>query len=207
MLCERARPPAAAPAAARKPVHSRCHGVERVDEFAWLRAENWQAVMRDPRLLDPQIRGYLEAENAYAEASLADAAALQDTLFAEMKGRIKEDEFDRSPTPDGPFAYYVRYRAGGQHPLVLAGPRAGAERSRCCSMATTLRRASPSFSSEARPRSPDQRRLAWAGDEMGSEFFTARVRDLEDARDLTDEVPEVSGSVVSDPRIRRPSIM
>ncbi len=55
------------------------------DEFARLRADNWQAVMRDPRLLDPEIRGYLEAENAYADAALADTSALQDTLFAEMK--------------------------------------------------------------------------------------------------------------------------
>ncbi len=77
-------------------MRSVAHGVERVDEFAWLRAANWQEVMRDPQLLDPDIRAYLEAENAYADAALADTAALQDTLFAEMKGRIKEDDSTRS---------------------------------------------------------------------------------------------------------------
>jgi oligopeptidase B len=41
---------------------------------------------------------------------------LQETLFAEMKGRIKEDD-SSAPDPDGPYAYYVRYRKGGQHPL------------------------------------------------------------------------------------------
>ena len=50
------------------------HGVELVDEYAWLRADNWQEVMRDPEALDPQIRAYLEAENAYTEAALADTA-------------------------------------------------------------------------------------------------------------------------------------
>ena len=65
-----------------------------VDDFAWLRAANWQEVMRDPLKLDPAIRAYLEAENDYAGRILAGTTALQDTLFAEMKGRIKEDDFD-----------------------------------------------------------------------------------------------------------------
>src|SRR5262245_52021558 len=58
------------------------HGVELVDEYAWLRAENWQEVMRDPTLLDQEIRAYLEAENAYCEAALADTVALQKALYA-----------------------------------------------------------------------------------------------------------------------------
>jgi len=68
------------------------HGVARVDDYAWLRAANWQAVMRDPSLLDPSIRAHLEAENAYAKAIMADTEDLQARLFAEMKGRIKEDD-------------------------------------------------------------------------------------------------------------------
>ena len=47
------------------------HGVNRVDDFAWLRAANWQEVMRDPGKLDPAIRAYLEAENRYADRVLA----------------------------------------------------------------------------------------------------------------------------------------
>ncbi len=49
--------------------------------------------MRDPSVLAPEIRGYLEAENAYTKAALGHTEALQQTLFAEMKGRIKEDDF------------------------------------------------------------------------------------------------------------------
>src|SRR5262252_10542425 len=84
--------PAARPQARREPMRSTWHGVDRVDDFAWLRAANWQEVMRDPGKLDPAIRAYLEAENRYADRVLADTAALQDALFAEMKGRIKEDD-------------------------------------------------------------------------------------------------------------------
>ena len=78
------------------------HGVELVDEYGWLRANNWQEVMRDPELLDQQIRSYLEAENAYTEGILADTQPLQKTLYAEMRARIKEDDAS-VPQPHGPF--------------------------------------------------------------------------------------------------------
>src|SRR5215472_3062550 len=103
----------------------RRHGVTLTDEYAWLKAPNWQAVMRDPAVLDPAIRAYLEAENAHADAALARTRALQDELFAEMKGRIKEDD-SSVPAPDGAYAYFRRYREGGQHPLICRMPRDGA---------------------------------------------------------------------------------
>src|SRR5215207_7571401 len=52
------------------------------------------------------------------------AANLQEALFAEMKGRIKEDD-SSVPAPDGPYAYYLRYRQGGQHPVICRQDRAG----------------------------------------------------------------------------------
>src|SRR3954449_4434377 len=100
---------AAPPQAERQPTQSTRHGVTRTDDFAWLRAANWQEVMRDPGKLDPAIRAYLEAENRYADHVLADTVGLQEALFAEMKGRIKEDD-SSVPAPDGPYAYSLRYR-------------------------------------------------------------------------------------------------
>ena len=55
-------------------------------------------------MLDPAIRAHLDAENAYQSVLMADTEALRDTLFAEMKGRIKEDD-SSVPMKDGPFAY------------------------------------------------------------------------------------------------------
>src|SRR5436853_7844972 len=90
-----------APSAERRATVSTWHGIAVTDDYAWLRAENWREVMRDPSVLDPKIRAYLEAENAYTNAALAHTEALQATLFAEMKGRIKEDD-SSVPRPDGP---------------------------------------------------------------------------------------------------------
>src|SRR3981081_4639947 len=94
-----ARPPVE-PQAEQRPFERRLHVVRLVDEYAWLKAENWREVMRDPFQLDPAIRAYLQAENDYCERALADTKTLQETLFAEMKGRIKQDDSSVS-VPDG----------------------------------------------------------------------------------------------------------
>jgi oligopeptidase B len=104
--------PPAEPQAEQRPLERTLHDLRLIDEYAWLKAENWPEVMRDPFQLDPAIRAYLQAENDYCERALADAKSLQETLFAEMKGRIKEDD-SSAPDPDGPYVYYVRYRKGG----------------------------------------------------------------------------------------------
>jgi len=65
------------PAAGIRPARDLHHGIERVDNYAWLRAKNWQEVMRDPDTLAADIRAYLEAENAYTAHAMADTEALQ----------------------------------------------------------------------------------------------------------------------------------
>ena len=105
------------PVAPRKPVTRTLHGRSRTDDYAWLKDENWQQVMRDPAVLRADVRAYLEAENAYTEASMAPAEALRAALFDEFRGRIKEDD-SSVPAKDGAWEYYERYREGGQHPVV-----------------------------------------------------------------------------------------
>ena len=68
------------PRAQQRPFVQTVQGVSLSDEFAWLKAANWQEVMRDPEKLDPAIRAYLQAENDYCERALGDTAALQTTL-------------------------------------------------------------------------------------------------------------------------------
>ena len=60
----------AAPVAEQRPASDTHHGMTRTDNYAWLRADNWQEVMRDPTVLPADIRDYLEAENAYTEAAV-----------------------------------------------------------------------------------------------------------------------------------------
>ena len=181
------------------------HGVTLDDEFAWLKAANWQEVVRDPEKLDPAIRAYLQAENDYCEHALGDTAVLQATLFAEMKGRVKEDD-STVPEPDGPFAYYLRYRKDGQHPLLCREPRDsslsasvpadGGAGEQLLLDGDALAQGKPFFRLGDTQHSPDHRLFAWLADEAGSELYTARVRVIESGADIADIVPDVAGAVL-----------
>lgn len=182
------------PRAERRPKVSTWHGTALTDDYAWLRAENWREVMRDPSLLDPKIRAYLTEENAYTKAALGHTEALQQTLFAEMKGRIKEND-STVPSPDGPQSYYVRYREGGQHPILCRQPRdSGAETVLLDGDALAAGKAY--FHLGGTEHSPDHRLLAWSADEKGSEFYELRIRDVTAGGDLPDLIPDVSDSPV-----------
>ena len=102
------------PTATKRPNTITQIGRVRHDDYAWLKDENWRKVMDDPSLLDKDIRTHLEAENAYTGAFMAGTKDLQAKIFAEMKGRIKDDD-SSVPSPDGPWAYAHRYRPGDQH--------------------------------------------------------------------------------------------
>ncbi len=184
----------APPRAARKPVAQTLHGVKLVDDYAWLRAANWQEVMRDPSVLDGEIRAYLEAENAYTKAALADTEALQQALFVEMKARIKEDD-SAVPAPDGPWAYYTRFVTGAQYLRVCRRPRNGGEEQ--VLLDGNLEAAGkPYWSLGAGAHTQDHKLYAYAVDDKGSELHTIRIRDLATGRDLADEIPEAGASMV-----------
>jgi oligopeptidase B len=182
------------PRAERKPTTSAWHDTTVDDDFAWLRADNWQEVMRDPAKLDPAIRAYLQAENDYADRALADTTKLQEVLFREMKGRIKEDD-SSVPSPDGPYAYYLRYREGGQHPVICRQKRSG-DADQVLLDGDELAHGKAYFHLGGTRHSPDHNLLAWPCDEAGSEFFTVRIRDVRSDADLADVVPDCDGSVV-----------
>lgn len=181
------------PAALRRDHVQTIHGVALHDPYFWLKAQNWQAVLKDPAVLPGDIRDLLEAENAYAAAMLASTEALQQQLVAEMRGRIREDDA-QPPLPDGPFAYYERYRTGGEHPIVCRRPRGGGDEQVLLD-GDRQGEGLAFFSLSDTAHSPDHRLLAWAADTAGSEYHTIRVRDLATGVD-SDAVPDTTGHVV-----------
>jgi oligopeptidase B len=169
------------------------HGITLQDSFNWLRAANWQEVMRDPSALDPEIRAYLEAENAFATAALADTEALQQTLFEEMKARLKPD--DRTvPSPDGPWAYFSSFAAGGQYPRLCRRPRAGGDEAILID-GNAEAAGKTYWDLGAASHSPDHTLVAFSTDDKGSELYTIRIRDLASGRNLSDEIPDTRGDV------------
>jgi oligopeptidase B len=183
-----------APSAPRRPHSFTTHGITVVDDYAWLKDPDWQEVLRDPDILDPDIRSYLEAENGYTESLLGHTAGLQKTLVAEMRGRIKEDD-SSVPSPDGPYAYMSKFREGGQHQLIGRSPRDGGE-IQIVLDGDQLAADEEYFKFGGSRHSPDHALVAWSADLKGSEYFSVRVRNWADGADRDDLVEETDGSVV-----------
>jgi oligopeptidase B len=173
-------------------------GRVRVDDYAWMKDDNWQQVLRDPKTLRADVREALNAENAYTQALLAPTEALQAEMFAEMKGRIKEDD-SSVPSPDGPWDYYVRYELGAQHPVHGRRPRGQADGEQVLLDEEALSKDKPFFQIGAASHSPDHTLYAWAADEQGSEYYTIRVTDLATGETLGEPAESAYGSLVFSP--------
>ena len=101
---------APAPRAKVSPTRHEIHGVVRVDDYHWLRDRG-----------DPAVTAYLEAENAYTRAVMAPTEALQETLFAEIKGRVRQTDMS-VPYREGGHLYYTRYEDGREYPIHCRRP-------------------------------------------------------------------------------------
>ena len=187
------------PAAAKKPVTDTRHGITRTDDYAWLRADNWQQMFKDTSILDPEIRSYLEAENAYMEAAMADTKALQSQLFAEMKGRIKEDD-SSIPMKDGPFAYGSAFVTGGEQPRYFRIPRDGNPKDEAIRdlLLDGDKEAvgKDYFRLSGIDHTTDHAFGIWGYDDKGSEYYTLRIRDLGTKQDLDDVLENTAGGGV-----------
>lgn len=184
------------PKAKQIPYSEQHHGFTREDPYAWLRAQNWQEVFKDPTRLDGDIRAHLDAENAYQTEQMADTSDLQKQLFAEMKGRIKEDD-SSVPVKHGPFAYGVSYVTGGQQPRYFRTAREGGEETVYLD-GDVLAEGKDYFNLGSVQHSPDHTKCVWTYDDKGSEYYTARLRDLTTLVDADEIVENTAGHVVWD---------
>ncbi|MEM7226851.1 MAG: S9 family peptidase [Pseudomonadota bacterium] len=164
------------------------------DPYGWLRDNNWQAVLREPDLLDPEIRAYLEAENAYTKAAMAPQDALKEEIFEELKARIKPDDAS-VPKPDGAYAYYLRFETGGQHPIFCRKATGEAGEEEVLFNGDAESQGHPFFDIAACSHSPDHRYLATAVDTTGSEYYSLRVKDLASGALLEEQIERAHGSL------------
>src|SRR5436190_10028604 len=189
------------PVAPRVPHRIEQLGRVRVDDYAWMKDDDWQQVLRDPKVLRADVRQHLDAENAYTKAMLAETEALQAQMFAEMKGRIKEDD-SSVPAPDGPWDYYVRYDLGAQHPVHGRRPRGALEGEQVLLDEEAGAKGKAYFNVAAARHSPDHGLFAWAADEQGSEYYQIHVRDLATGEAVAVPIESAYGSFCFSPDSR-----
>ena len=94
-----------APLAQKKPFPMTIHNHTRVDDYYWLNNRE-----------NPEVIDYLNAENTYTEKVMAPIASQKESLFEEMKARIKEKD-ESVPYKDGSYFYYSKYVEGGEYPV------------------------------------------------------------------------------------------
>jgi|JI7StandDraft_1071085.scaffolds.fasta_scaffold04013_5 oligopeptidase B len=181
----------AEPPKARRDEHAVIEQLERSrrDPYAWLKDDNWREVMRDPSRLRSDIRQHLEAENAFTRTMLEQpTAALQDKLFEEMRGRINEKD-STVPAIDGEWAYYRRFREGGEYPLFARRPAANAFDTNAAHEQLLLdgdamAKDCDYWDIRKVSHSPDHRLLAYAIDDKGSEFYSLHIVDIATGKEL-----------------------
>lgn len=182
------------PVAPQHPHATTHHGITRNDPYHWLRAANWQQVFEDPDTLPADIRAYLEAENAWVKAGFEEPkAALIETIYKEIRGRIKEDD-SGIPSKDGPFAYNERMEEGKQYPVLVRTPREGGPED--ILLDCNLEAGDGYFGFGGGDHDPSHRFLAWSADRQGSEFYTLHIRDLSTGKDTGETLENIAGGGV-----------
>lgn len=194
--------PVVAPVANKIPKRIEQLGRVRVDDYAWMKDDNWQKVLRDPTLIKPEVKAHLTAENAYVKAMLASTEPLQKAMFEEMKGRIKEDDAS-VPAPDGPFEYYSRFNIGGQHPIFARRPKGAlggkTDGEEILLDADALAKGKAYSQVSAADHSPDHKLFAYAEDAQGSEVHHIYVKDLATGEILKEPIESSTGDFVWSP--------
>lgn len=158
------------------------HGITMSDPYHWLKDQSY------PTIDDADVLDYLKAENAWFEARMARHKPLVETLFEEMKGRIKEDD-STVPQKDGDWLYWSEFEEGAQYRKHYRRPVAGGEPQLILDE-NALAEGHEYFRLGAMSVSRNGRYLAYSTDTSGAERFTARIKDLATGELLADEIPE-----------------
>jgi oligopeptidase B len=164
------------PHAQQRPYSYERHGVTIEDPWHWLRDPKY------PEVGDPDVRAYLEAENAYFDGWKSQHQGLLDQLFEEMKGRIKEDD-SSVPIRDGDYLYWWAFEPGAQYRTWYRKSVAGGE-DQVLFDEPVEAEGRDYFRLGALEVSPDGKLLATLADYDGSERFELRIRDTATGKDI-----------------------
>jgi oligopeptidase B len=164
------------------------HGTALIDDYAWLRDKQ-----------NPEVTSYLEAENAYAEASMAPLAGLRNALYQEMLSHMKQTDVS-VPFRDGDWWYQTRTEEGLQYAIhcrragTASGPSSDAAEQIILD-GNELAKGNAFFAIGATDLTSDGRWLAYTTDTTGFRQYTLHIKDLEASETLAGKVERV-GSVV-----------
>ncbi len=169
-----------APIVAEKPHEITIHNDTRVDNYFWLNQRE-----------DPEVLAYLEAENAYLEKVMAPLADMKESLFQEMKSRIKEED-ESVPYEDGNYLYYSKYVEGGEYP-VFCRKKIGTDGEEILLDGNEMGKGQSYFEIGGMEVSDDETLLAFSTDTIGRRNYTLQIKNLVTGQILKDSISNTEG--------------
>lgn len=157
------------------------HGHQRQDPFYWLNERE-----------NPEVITYLEAENAYTKAMMANTEPLQETLFKEIKGRIKEDDSSVPYFLNGYF-YYTRFEVGREYPIYCRKKDSLENPEEILLNVNELAEGHDYYQVAGLSVSPDNQLLAFGVDTVSRRIYTIHFKNLITGEELDDRIPNTTG--------------
>jgi len=173
-----------APSATKKPQLLEIHGHQRQDPYYWMNDRE-----------NPEVNDYLNAENAYLKEVMKPTEVLQNQLFEEMKGRIKEQD-ESVPYFKSGYFWYTRYEKGSEYPIFCRKLGSLEALEEIILDVNTLAIGKSYYQVAQAATSTNQKILAFAADEVGRRIYTVHFKNLETQEMLEDQIPEVTGNFV-----------
>ena len=171
------------PIAKKVPRLTEIHGVKLVDNYFWLRDKP-----------NPEVRAYLEAENAYTDAVMKPTEPFQKKLYDEMLSRVKETDVE-VPYKEGEYFYYTRTEAGKQYQIGCRRKGSMDAPEEVVLDVNELAKGQAFMALAAYHVSNDGNFLAYTTDDTGFRQYKLAVKDLRTGKLLPDHAERV-GSVV-----------
>ena len=179
----------------KKPELKSCHNVNWEDNYSWVHQSNILEVLRDSSKLLPQVRNYLEEENAYTEYHLKDTKDIQKELFNEIKGRIKLDD-ESLPYKDVQYEYWVKTTKEGNYPIKLR-KKIGTKIEEVIWNGDKEKEKlnTEYFGVGDLEVSYNDKYLGYSLDLKGSEYYTIYIRDISSNKSVTEKIEETAGGI------------
>ncbi len=174
------------PVAKKIPHDMTIHGDTRTDDYYWL---------RDDSRTNPEVLDYLKAENEYSASALAHTVELQEDLYEEMVGRIKQAD-QSVPYKKKDYWYSTRYEEGHEFPVMLRN-KGSLEAPDEILLDTNMRAAQSSFYSLGGVElSSNQQLMAFAEDTLSRRMYDIRFKDLRTGKLYPEVIAGTSGCAV-----------
>ncbi len=172
-----------------------CHNIDWEDNYSWIHQDNILEVLRDKSKLDPEVKKYLEDENAYSEHHLKDTKDIQKKLFDEIKARIKLDD-ESLPYKDHTYEYWTKTTTKGNYSIKLR-KKIGSENIEEIWNGDKEKEKLKTeyFGVGDLEVSNNDKYLGYSLDLKGSEYYTIYLRDIKTNKIISKEITETSGGI------------